>query len=758
MKRLLKLTGLLICISLSGLARAQNLKTDSIFNWGRTGWELPADMISDQEGNFYVTGSFSGEMTIGHQQIKSFGQRDIFLAKFNPEKKLIWAKSLGGKEDDNAYSLLELDGKIYLAGSFRDEIGFNNGTIKLKGKGLTDVFVAQLTPDGNLQWANPVLSSAPARKAFLAADKDHNLVMAGSSEGEVETSGTVIGLSGKETVWYTKFNNTGKLENSGYINGNGQVMLSSFCISSAGNLCFAGWFDKSLDVQGKNIISEGKTDGFVLMADTEGKPFWLNRVGGLYDDCVKCVASDDKGNLYVAGDFKYNIMLDKEYTARQNTDVFIIKYNTDGQIAWSRQMGTEGESYNTSTQLEMTGNGKFFVTGTFRGKLQNSPEVKTKGNSGNAFLARFDTDGNRNWAIGATSMNENKLWIRLNKKDLGLFISGYFSEDFSIGGYELKNQNYKDIFFGNLADCDLVPKAELGPDTSVCAGAVLKSKKNFKKYLWNTGETSNSIQVKEEGIYTLQTTDRYGCESSDTIKVNLRSKPVVELGPDTALCQGNKKIIVPRAGYTKYLWENGSGEKDRVVERTGKYRLQVTDSLGCTATDSILVKVNEIPEFLLTDNGWLDRDTITVEALIEEGDYHYVWSTGSNNAQFKISSGQLKEPAEISLTLSDKNLCSCTKSLLLKPNAFGGNNNDNDLNGGYRIYPNPGNGHFYIEPIGKSGIKQVEVFDPRGQLVKSITNVTVYPVEVNLTGKAKGTYLVQISDEKTAKEIKVVLE
>ncbi len=754
---------ILVCILYaSQTICAQNLKPDSIFNWGKSGWELPADMISDDEGNFYIAGSFSEKMSLGIQMLESIGKYDIFLAKFSPDMQLIWAKNIGGLEDDNAYSLLFSDNKLYLAGSFRKQIDFNNGAISLKGKGLTDVFLAQMDGNGQIKWAKAFSSSAPAQKAFLQADSTGNVWIAGTYTKPIEAGGMLISNGDKKGIYLAGFNAAGGLLQGSHFSSNAEISLNGFSMDKKDNFYFAGSFTENIEILGQSLNSNGKSDGFVAKLNNEVKLQWLKNPGGAYDDEIKGLDLDAKGNAYAVGEFKYSIELDKTYTAPQNTDAFIIKYSPDGKLCWSNQLGTNGESYNTATQIEMATNGKFYVSGAFKGKIQNTPEVKSLGNSKNAFLARFNTDGNREWILGTGSQNENKLWIRQNTKTEGLFISGYFSETFKLGDFEIKNQNFKDIFFGSLVDCDLATKVTLGNDTMLCGGLELKAKGEFPYYLWSNEQTGNSIEPLKTGDYWVMATDKYGCQSADTIKVHLLPLPKIDLGNDTSICQGQIKTIDAKPGFTAYLWDNGSKKLKRNLDETGDYWLKITDSLGCMATDTFKLLVNSLPEFELGKNIELPANQVlNLKPMLYEGDYEYLWSTGYTGNELKMPMKLFTSPTTISLTVVDQNQCSYTDELLVSQggnSAWASDTNMDNLDNGYKIYPNPSKGRFHISSELTIQTKQIDIYSPAGILVKRLENVQFYPVEVDLGGQVKGTYLIKLQDEDGIKEFKVVME
>ncbi len=67
-----------------------------------------------------------------------------------------------------------------------------------------------------------------------------------------------------------------------------------------------------------------------------------------------------------------------------------------------------------------------------------------------------------------------------------------------------------------------LPQPDLGPDINECVGTPIQLEPgNFEEYIWNTGSLSPQIQVKAPGDYAVLVKDRYGCQGSDTIRVNL---------------------------------------------------------------------------------------------------------------------------------------------------------------------------------------------------------------------------------------------
>ncbi len=81
-------------------------------------------------------------------------------------------------------------------------------------------------------------------------------------------------------------------------------------------------------------------------------------------------------------------------------DAFLAKYNSDGNLQWTRQMGTSGTDYSFSVAVDNAGNA--FISGSTEGDLGG-----VNGGYWDAFLTKYDADGNVVWTrqLGSPSLD-----------------------------------------------------------------------------------------------------------------------------------------------------------------------------------------------------------------------------------------------------------------------------------------------------------------------------------------------------------------
>jgi gliding motility-associated-like protein len=151
------------------------------------------------------------------------------------------------------------------------------------------------------------------------------------------------------------------------------------------------------------------------------------------------------------------------------------------------------------------------------------------------------------------------------------------------------NLLYQDLVYSDSYLCQksiVIPHVNLGPDSSFCAGSELEigvvDSATFGKYVWSTGETTETIKVNKGGLYWLE--GGFSCVAnvnSDTIFITEKVVPDPNLVTDSALCGSNPIILNAATNGATYLWQDGSSDSTYLARYPGVYFVDVSLS-GCT--------------------------------------------------------------------------------------------------------------------------------------------------------------------------------
>ena len=128
------------------------------------------------EGELVLAGRFSEGIDIGGKKLRSNGGTDALVAKIDRSGAVQWAKSFGGKDDDEAAALdLDRSGRVAAIGNFQNEAEFGATTLTAKtyprtwhaGKSFgmvgTDAWLAVLSPEGEVASAKAFGFSNPSK-------------------------------------------------------------------------------------------------------------------------------------------------------------------------------------------------------------------------------------------------------------------------------------------------------------------------------------------------------------------------------------------------------------------------------------------------------------------------------------------------------------------------------------------------------------------------------------------------------------------
>jgi gliding motility-associated-like protein len=188
--------------------------------------------------------------------------------------------------------------------------------------------------------------------------------------------------------------------------------------------------------------------------------------------------------------------------------------------------------------------------------------------------------------------------------------------------------------------------ASVSNDTTVCVGDTI-SIQAFGGITWawvssqpntilsDTSQAIVQVAVSQPTNFTVTVTDPVtGCFTTGTVAVDTFRLPIVNLGPDTLICEGGNVIRPIPAGFVSYLWSPVAGilggapnavipNPTLVPTSTTSFVGQATDNRGCRGRDTLLVTVVQSPVALI--NG-VQVDTITMCL----GDTLTLYASGGN--------------------------------------------------------------------------------------------------------------------------------
>jgi gliding motility-associated-like protein len=187
-------------------------------------------------------------------------------------------------------------------------------------------------------------------------------------------------------------------------------------------------------------------------------------------------------------------------------------------------------------------------------------------------------------------------------------------------------------------------------DVTVCAdqAVVLDAGNAGSDHLWNTGSTTQSIDVTESGSYSVLVTNGFGCSNTFSATVALIAPPVVDLGGDRVLCEGEVLSLDGGNPGSNHSWNTGASTQSIAVTQTGNYSVVVNNGY-CQREDAVLVLFNPVPlrpsQRLV--HVCLDEEPRYAILNAENPGSEYAWSTGQTSQAIQVDR---YGPYEVSIT------------------------------------------------------------------------------------------------------------
>ena len=163
------------------------------------------------------------------------------------------------------------------------------------------------------------------------------------------------------------------------------------------------------------------------------------------------VATDKAGNAYATGMFFDSISFGAYTISSASPNIFLVKYDPNGNVLWIRTSALH------SSQCSAQGNfvavdpsGNPYVTGVFNDTVSFGTTTLTNGSTkGNAFIVKYDPNGNPLWAESPTSLSCEALGTGLATDNAGnIYETGNYNTatTISFGAFNLGNGLSRNMF------------------------------------------------------------------------------------------------------------------------------------------------------------------------------------------------------------------------------------------------------------------------------------------------------------------------
>lgn len=323
-------------------------------------------------GDILIYG-FSNSQNNGNKQSATHGDNDYWLIRMSNSGAILWDKSYGGSNVDNASNVIELNsGNLIVCGSSNSPV---SGNKTLPSNGSVDIWILKLDPAGNI--ISQVVMGG------TGYDSDYSMLQYSDSDFFLATYSD-SGVSGNKTVpnialsdaWIIKMDSSLNVMNQYSIGGNDGDSPASFIKLNNGNFLLT--FISSSTAGGmKTENGYGNNDAWLVELDPNFNVIRDKTIGSNYDEYVTGTHQLANGNILLLMNTYSDANVYKSENCLGSNDFWPVVLNENWNVIYENTIGSTGND--AIYDLIKKNNGDVVFFGISSGGINNDKTCATNG-------------------------------------------------------------------------------------------------------------------------------------------------------------------------------------------------------------------------------------------------------------------------------------------------------------------------------------------------------------------------------------------
>jgi hypothetical protein len=332
-----------------------------------------------------------------------------------------WSRLLGTSGHDQAVGAVASLEAVYVAGYTAGALPTNTSA------GGFDAWVARYGTDGTLAWTRQLGSPSNDYVTGLA----HHDAQAVALFVTGYTGGSLPGnvSAGGQDAFLARYDASGSRQWVRQLGSSDADFAQAVATDAAGNSYVTGYTSGTLPGQ----TSSGRQDFFLAKYDGAGNRLWVRQWGSADNDQGRGVAVDAAGQVYVTG-FTWARL--EGQTSAGGQDLFLAKYDGEGNRLWVRQVGTNGTdvAQALATSRRPSGEVDVYLVGRTTGGTDGRGLDGLPQRGGyDLVVLRYDAAGNRGWTRQDGTAGEDSVSGATADGAGNVYVTGSVSRDLETG-------------------------------------------------------------------------------------------------------------------------------------------------------------------------------------------------------------------------------------------------------------------------------------------------------------------------------------
>lgn len=321
-----------------------------------------------------------------------------------------WVSSPLGKANCRSIAT-DSSGCVFITGCFISDLIFDT-TIILTSDVFSEMYIASYDTDGQIRWAKKAIGNYGDEGQGVATGRSGNIYITGEFFSNNITFDSLTLTNNYITPYFNdattdiflvKYDNNGQVI---WAKSGGGIYLDfvrAISVDKHENITIVGTFwSPSVTFGSYTLTKTGNIDVFIVQYDSSGQVLWAKNPIGIDEENAYGIAADSSGNVYMAGSFRSNTIQFDTITLVCSSswfDTYIVEYNRQGYAIWA--VNAAGNDWDEATAVTLDKSGNIYLTGHFKSdsiKFGSITLNRSSANNIDMFLVKYNCNHEAVWA------------------------------------------------------------------------------------------------------------------------------------------------------------------------------------------------------------------------------------------------------------------------------------------------------------------------------------------------------------------------
>ncbi len=390
-------------------------------------------------------------------------------------------------------------------------------------------------PSGTCLWSKAFGGPDSQFGSAVTVDPQGNIFVGSSTRGTIDFGGGLL-TADESDIAFARFDGTGKHLYSVLYGGTGNQFVTGMASNGGGNIYAAGQMRGTLSFGDAGTVTanaDGAFDSYMVRFRPDNTISSVDHITGPGEQAAFGLAADPSSGAAVIGRNAGQLQAVAQTVDKAGSiDSFVVRLQATS-INWAR--GIPGTANGEAHGVTYEPDGRILVSGFFSGQITIAGKTFTSAGNSDAFVARFDANGNAVDAMSFGGAADDQAWVIVSDTANGnILVGGEFAASFSVAGKTLTSKGGRDIFvvrldkslspidvksYGGVAD-ERAMVLTTNPDGSFIVGGVTAGDVDFGGGNLASGGGLDAYLVKIDGKGQHVWSKRFGGPGDQTLYWN----------------------------------------------------------------------------------------------------------------------------------------------------------------------------------------------------------------------------------------------